>query len=290
MSAVDRRLTVWIDLVADLAGHPTTVFPRRALSAQLHETFGCQVSWNRLDASGKSGFDLFLPMPGWPPPGLLPVMLKAIPHHPLVRWFDRTRDPTAMSIGRVPPAFVTPRGRAVVREILAPIGMEQQLSIPYRLAPGTHRAYVLARSDSDFSDEDLQVARQIQLLLRLLDKQTRVLAPRLPLSADCGELTGRELAVLLLLSDGLTAAAIGSRLGISPRTVHRHLSAIYHLGVCDRVRAVGVAGEAGMLGARTATRFGDIDGNPHTEWSLVRKPGEAQVSGAGRAISAATSN
>lgn len=248
MSSVDRRVAVWIDLVADLAEHPTTVFPRRALSAQLHETFGSQVSWNRLDASGKSGFDLYLPMPGWPPPELMPVMIAAIPHHPLVRWFNRTRDPTAMSIGRIPPAFVTRQGRALVREILAPVGMEQQLSIPYRLAPGTHRAFVLARSDSDFSDEDLQVSRQVQPLLRLLDRQTRVFAARLVPPADCGELTGRELAVLLLLSDGLTAAAIGSRLGISPRTVHRHLSAIYHkLGVCDRVRAVGVARQAGML-------------------------------------------
>lgn len=107
MSAVDRRVAGWIDLVADLAGHPTTVFPRRALSAQLHETFGSQVSWNRLDASGKAGFDLYLPMPGWPPPELMRVMVAAIPHHPLVRWFARTRDPSAMSIGRVPPAFVT---------------------------------------------------------------------------------------------------------------------------------------------------------------------------------------
>ena len=250
MNSVDRRVSVWIDVVADLAAHSNTIFPHRAISAQLYETFGSQVSWNWLAAPSDTGFDLHLPIPGWPTPEHMRVMSQALPNHPLIRWFFRTRDPTAMSIGRVPPTFVTPQRRAVVRDILAPFGMEQQLSIPYRLAPGTLRAYVLARAESDFSDEDLQVSRQIQPLLRLLDRQTRVFEGRLPPSVDGSKLTGRELAVLQLLSDGLTAVAIGSRLGISPRTVHRHLAAIYRkLGVCDRVRAVVEAREAGILRA-----------------------------------------
>ncbi|NUR08670.1 MAG: helix-turn-helix transcriptional regulator [Nocardioidaceae bacterium] len=49
-------------------------------------------------------------------------------------------------------------------------------------------------------------------------------------------------AVLRLPADGRTAESIGSRLGISPRTVHRHLQGLYRkLGVGDRVRAVLVA-------------------------------------------------
>ena len=64
--------------------------------------------------------------------------------------------------------------------------------------------------------------------------------------------TGRELAVLRLLADGKTAAAIGRTLGISPRTVHVHLTHLYgKLGVNDRLMAVGVAREVGLLSYAT---------------------------------------
>jgi DNA-binding NarL/FixJ family response regulator len=53
----------------------------------------------------------------------------------------------------------------------------------------------------------------------------------------CGvELTSRECAVLSLLAEGLTALAIGRRLIISERTVHKHLQCICRKpGVSDRV-------------------------------------------------------
>ena len=54
-----------------------------------------------------------------------------------------------------------------------------------------------------------------------------------------GALTARERVVLTLLSEGMTAVAIAHRLGISPRTVHKHLENIYvKLGVSDRLSAV----------------------------------------------------
>lgn len=62
-------------------------------------------------------------------------------------------------------------------------------------------------------------------------------------------LTGREAAVLDLLARGLTAAAIGRRLGISTRTVHRHQGHLYRkLGVSDRLVAVLRAQALGLLG------------------------------------------
>ncbi len=52
-------------------------------------------------------------------------------------------------------------------------------------------------------------------------------------------LTARERGVVTLLSEGMTAVAIAHRLGISPRTVHKHLENIYaKLGVRDRLSAV----------------------------------------------------
>ena len=61
-------------------------------------------------------------------------------------------------------------------------------------------------------------------------------------------LTGRELTVPSLLADGLTAATIGRRLVISPRTVHEHLEHVYaELGTADRLTTVLRARSAGLL-------------------------------------------
>ena len=65
---------------------------------------------------------------------------------------------------------------------------------------------------------------------------------------DVDRLTDRELAVLHLLVEGCTAVAMAHRLGISVRTVQKHLEHVYRkLGVCDRLRAVLAAQRSGLL-------------------------------------------
>lgn len=62
------------------------------------------------------------------------------------------------------------------------------------------------------------------------------------------KLTARELAVLDLMADGLIARAIAHRLGISPRTVGKHIENIYRkLDAHDRVNAVLRAQARGLL-------------------------------------------
>ena len=62
------------------------------------------------------------------------------------------------------------------------------------------------------------------------------------------ELTSRELAVLHLLVEGCTALAMAHRLGISVRTVQKHLEHVYRkLGVGDRLGAVLTAQRTGLL-------------------------------------------
>lgn len=76
-----------------------------------------------------------------------------------------------------------------------------------------------------------------------------------PLTAPTGatgpagyRLTPRELSVLRLLAEALTAAAIARRLGISTGTVHKHLAQLYRkLGTADRLATVLRAREAGLL-------------------------------------------
>jgi DNA-binding NarL/FixJ family response regulator len=62
--------------------------------------------------------------------------------------------------------------------------------------------------------------------------------------------TDREQAVLGLMADGLIAAAIARRLGISPRTVSKHIENIYRkLGAHDRTTAVLRSQAMGFLPA-----------------------------------------
>lgn len=64
--------------------------------------------------------------------------------------------------------------------------------------------------------------------------------------------TGRELAVLTLLQHGLTSSAIGHRLGVSERTVNKHLERLYRkLSVSNRVSAVVTAQSLGWLPQQT---------------------------------------
>ncbi|MBO0843885.1 MAG: helix-turn-helix transcriptional regulator [Nocardioides sp.] len=166
--------------------------------------------------------------------------------HPLLCWFRGTEDPRPMSLGRVPDTYIAPGAMELTREFSAPVGADQQLSIPCFVGNG-YRAFVAAKSGDDFSDEALQLARRIQPLLALLWLQNAALE-RCPDHDESSGLTGRELAVLQLLADGLTAEAIARRLGISPRTVHCHLAHVYRkLGVADRMRAVLVAQAAGLV-------------------------------------------
>jgi len=54
-----------------------------------------------------------------------------------------------------------------------------------------------------------------------------------------GALSPREQTVLGGLQRGLSNKEIGQVLGISPRTVQKHLQRVYrHLGVCTRAEAV----------------------------------------------------
>jgi two-component system response regulator NreC len=64
-------------------------------------------------------------------------------------------------------------------------------------------------------------------------------------------LTKRERQILLMISDGLTMHQVGTRLGISPRTVETHVAKLYRkLGVRTRVHAVARASELGLLDGR----------------------------------------
>jgi DNA-binding CsgD family transcriptional regulator len=262
---VEQLYSDWMDLIAQLLAAPRdTDFPRDPVAIFLRDTFGgVEVSWNWRDADGSFGFSLLDPRDGFPTEEQVDFWARGgLDSHPLLRWFALSGDPAPMTVGRVPRHLVPPECFGMLREHLEPHGFEQQLSIPYRLGSVQHRAFVLAKPREDFSDDELLLARRIQPMLALLERQ-RALLRRRPEPMSTAGLTGRELAVLGLLAQGCTAEAIAGRLGISPRTVHKHLEHLYRkLGVRDRLGAVLVATEAAVLPATQLARSKEGDRPP----------------------------
>lgn len=243
MAASEERLSPWLDVVGDLLRQRLTVFPHSTLVRQFAATFEAEPSWNWVNADGTFGFELLHPPSNWPPTAELEYWRAGgMQRHPLIKWYGTARDGDAQTIGRVPLTVADREDRGIVRSQLRPVGLDEQLSIPYRFTSGSHKTFVLARTGEDFSDEDVELARLIQPLFMLLDRQIAVLGAQPDTTRLCQTttgLTGREMAVVQLLAEGHTAMAIARRLGSSPRTVHKHLEHIYRkLGVRDRLTAV----------------------------------------------------
>ncbi|WP_312858508.1 response regulator transcription factor [Pseudonocardia pini] len=78
---------------------------------------------------------------------------------------------------------------------------------------------------------------------RVLSLASSPAAPAVPFP----DLTPRERQVLEALTEGLTTAAIGTRLGLAPKTVTNHVSAVFgKLQVQSRAEAVERARRAGL--------------------------------------------
>lgn len=132
---------------------------------------------------------------------------------------------------------------------LAPVGphgtlLTGGLVIPLVMTEGQQTAWLLGRSHVPFSASDLEHAC---LLAPGLQRRLGSAEPEVP-PAAVGRLTHRELAVLALVAQGLTAHAIAHQVGISERTVHKHLQNVYaKLGCRDRLSAVLHARRAGVF-------------------------------------------
>jgi DNA-binding CsgD family transcriptional regulator len=248
------RTAEWVALAADLVSERSETWQATRINRQLVETFG---------AVGGAFCDRGVEL--WPIDrfaGSVEDIVRwcarhAAAEHPLLRYFLATGDWRVMQVADVPteivPAAVTDAWIERGREWG---GVQHQLAMPLPRTQRRPRAFVVGRPDA-FTDAEMHVARQLRRLLAGLDRHHSAFS-RWSCSAgvdgwvaadDVG-LTPRELAVLSLLAEGLTAAAIGRRLVITERTVHKHLQHSYtKLGVTDRLRAVLRAQRIGLLPA-----------------------------------------
>ncbi|ATL25283.1 Transcriptional regulator, LuxR family [Streptomyces formicae] len=255
MSAHDYQRV--LDLTVAILNSRQSTLPWELVRAELGDV---------LDSSAK----VLFASRGWPdtpvpcPPPSAPVdprmraLDQSLHEHPLVRHYRRTgdRSPLTDRQARGAPSWPDEAARHTFEEAFE---ADHQMTLPLPAPPGASHLIVLGRQGELYGERDLEVARRVQPLLAAvvdhMSHASRLLPPvpgegpedTLDRAADYG-LTPRETVVLTLLAQSLTADTIGRRLGISPRTAHKHLENVYRkLGTADRLATVLHARDVGLL-------------------------------------------
>jgi DNA-binding CsgD family transcriptional regulator len=135
-------------------------------------------------------------------------------------------------------------GLAVLPPLRPALDGDRGILLAVRPATGGLAGWYLV-SEGGFGEDDLAAASR---MVPILADPAMLVAERSTRAAS-GPVTRREAEVLGLVSQGLTAAAVARRTGISTRTVHKHLEQAYRKLDChDRLSAVLVARSTGLLG------------------------------------------
>ncbi|HEU5486664.1 MAG TPA: helix-turn-helix transcriptional regulator [Microlunatus sp.] len=259
MSDEMSRVVDWLDDVLAWLREPLTEMPIERVLARLTLAFDVQcASWCR-----QYGTDLtevvLRPADALLSESATLAEWQAGLHrdcHALTCWYVATPSSEPQTAGRVSSGVVRANRRAIIDRPLARLEMEQQMTIYYRRSGLRGAFFVVSRGRHDFDDQDLLLARYVQRSLVTLDRQTQVLRGREAASEVTGtrtdlDLTGRQLAVLQLLCDGLSTRQTARHLACSPRTVEKHLQHVYRkLEVRDRVNAMRLARLAGLVAER----------------------------------------
>ncbi|WP_333772618.1 helix-turn-helix transcriptional regulator [Streptomyces sp. IBSBF 3136] len=174
--------------------------------------------------------------------------------YPFARHYAASTDRTPVSAHRA--AGTDWPGSRTAQLLGDVLDVDHVLGVPLPGSAAPITGCLVYRSGTDFTDDHLTMAERAQPLLAGVERQRRLLLEwrrSAPVgtpderAAECA-LTPRETTVLLLLADALTADTIGRRLGVSPRTVHKHIENIYRkLGTRDRISTVLHAQRLGLL-------------------------------------------
>jgi DNA-binding CsgD family transcriptional regulator len=250
----------WLELVADLIAEPLDELPRQRLALQLAATFDAEAcAFSTAAPDGAVDGDIYphaAPLGGHRAELLEWGRRYAAEFHPILVHYRATGRARIAQVAEVPTEHVDHRLRAAWYAMAGRWGCADQLALPLPVDPDGMHAFVVGR-DRPFSEREMEVAGPLDRLLCGLQRHVRALTGRWPEPAavEAARMTPRELAVLALLADGLTAAAIARRLEIGERTVHKHLEHVYaKLRVTDRLSAVVRAQHAGLIPTRGEQR------------------------------------
>jgi DNA-binding CsgD family transcriptional regulator len=175
--------------------------------------------------------------------------------NPLIERFAATGDGRAYRFSDV----VTPyrlHGLDLYREFYGPLGLEHQIAFTLPHPPTRLLGAALSRRDRDFSDRERELLNQARPFLvqayrnaiehTAVQTELRRRPPAIDPPSDLSPLlrwglTPRECEVLGWVATGRSDLEVAGELGLSERTVQKHLQHVYRkLGVRHRARAAAV--------------------------------------------------
>lgn len=202
--------------------------------------------------------DVVSDVPGAIPKRDLETFNRYFKVNPLVREHGRNPRARTVRISDLVPEHDFRRS-PLYDEYYRAVGIDYVMALPVHVEGNELVSFVFNRQDRDFAERDRDCAEAIRPLLGDLYRMVRALdgaraawgVPSTLQPPPDHPLTGRERQVLQWLGGGKTDKDIGDILGISPRTVHKHLQRIYEkLGVETRTAAVARALKIGLPSAR----------------------------------------
>ena len=170
------------------------------------------------------------------------IFAAHVHEHPLINYYRATGSGEAMKISD----FLSQRQfhrLGLYAEFFRPIPVEHQIAISMLGPHGEVIGIALNRRRGDFTETERAVLGLLRgplmaALLRARNRQLAHSALNTTRPASLATLTDRETQVLELVALGRTNAAIAHALGVSPRTIAKHLEHIYRkLGVASRAAA-----------------------------------------------------
>ena len=163
--------------------------------------------------------------------------------HPLINYYQRTHDPNVL---RLSDHISRPELHRLelYNEFLHPFGLEEMIVCTLPAAPKVAIGMVLTREKRDFSPDECDLLSRLRpYVLRAYQSARRRRGGAF--SSDHLQslgLTLREAEVLQAVRRGARNKAIAHELGITVRTVKKHLERVYDkLGVESRTAALAVA-------------------------------------------------
>jgi DNA-binding CsgD family transcriptional regulator len=182
------------------------------------------------------------------PADLVDAFIRYAHQNPIVACYGRTGDARPIRFSDIVSADEL-HALELYTEVYRPMAVEFQIAFTLPSVPGRIVGIALSRGDRDFSDDERDLLDRSRSFLiqayRNATRYTEALAGARPVAASeliALGLTARQAEVLRLVATGLSERDIAGRLGISHRTVQKHLERAYRvMGVTSRSAAAGLA-------------------------------------------------
>jgi DNA-binding CsgD family transcriptional regulator len=232
-----------LGMVAELQGVLDADEFGAALVGAVRAEVPCE--WISLNAIGPRPADLWVLVEPELAPEDVARFGELVYENPLVQRYAQTRDSRVYRFSDVITLAELRRLR-VHREFYGPLGIDYQLAFTLPSRPGHILGVALSRTGRDFGDDERDLLEQARpyfiqayrnvLAFRDLQRAAGARDGEEVLARLRGEgLTAREAQVVRLIARGSANRAVAAELGLSLRTVDKHLENAYRkLGVRSR--------------------------------------------------------